>query len=591
MGFTLVEVVVATAVFLLFALGIYGTITTAFKIVYRSRLTILENAIASEELEVARNVPYNDVGIVGGVPAGVLPRTKLVARNGIIFTLTTTVRNIDDPFDGTVGGNPNDLAPADYKLVEMAVICDQCRQVAPLVLSTMVGPKNLEGASQNGALFIHVFDSAGQPVSGANVQVVNSATTPNTIIDDVTDNAGYLRIIDAPTGTLSYAITVNKSGYSSDYTVAASQSVLNPVKPPANVVSQTVTEISFQIDRTAAVNLQTLNAVCAAIGNAAGTMRGTKLIGTDPLVYKFDENFTTNGGGQTSWPAMEWDMAYYISTSNTAYDIAGSIPQLSFALNAGTNQNVTLVLAPHTANSFLVKARDAGTGLPLSDATVAISGQSYSGSLLTGVGYVRQTDWSGGSGQAMFINDDEYWSDDGGLKTNGPAGDVKLRKAGNNYLASGWLESSTFDLSTAVDFKNVIFEPLNQPPQTGSNAVRLQLATSNTSTPASWNFVGPDGTAATFYTPTSTTMANLHDGNRYFRYRLFLTTADTGFTPEISEVSFTFTTSCTPPGQAFFSNLSSGTYTIDVGREGYASSTGQIDVSGATETIVNLSTL
>jgi len=40
-GFTLIEVVVAAAIFLLFALGIYGGISLVFKIVYQSRLKIL----------------------------------------------------------------------------------------------------------------------------------------------------------------------------------------------------------------------------------------------------------------------------------------------------------------------------------------------------------------------------------------------------------------------------------------------------------------------------------------------------------------------------------------------------------------------
>ena len=57
-GFTLIEILVSISVFLIFAVGIYGGLTLIFKIVYQSRLRILETAILSEELETVRNFPF-----------------------------------------------------------------------------------------------------------------------------------------------------------------------------------------------------------------------------------------------------------------------------------------------------------------------------------------------------------------------------------------------------------------------------------------------------------------------------------------------------------------------------------------------------
>ena len=62
-GFTLVEVLMATAIFLLFALGIYGGLQLVFKIVYQSRLRILETAVLSAELETVHNIPFDQIGI------------------------------------------------------------------------------------------------------------------------------------------------------------------------------------------------------------------------------------------------------------------------------------------------------------------------------------------------------------------------------------------------------------------------------------------------------------------------------------------------------------------------------------------------
>ncbi|MEK7213215.1 MAG: prepilin-type N-terminal cleavage/methylation domain-containing protein [Patescibacteria group bacterium] len=586
-GFTLIEILVSISVFLIFAVGIYGGLTLIFKIVYQSRLRILETAILSEELETVRNFPFNSVGIISGVPAGLLPRVKTITRNGMTFDIITTVRNIDDPFDGMATGTPtHDTSPADYKLVEMSINSRERPQVQPVILSTMVAPKGLEGASENGALFIQVFNADGLPVAGANAHITRATTT----IDDTTGNDGWLRIVDTPTGTMAYNITVSKNGYSTDYTLAPSATNTSPAKLPSNVASQMVTEISFSIDWLANLNIHTLNPDCSAKPSVSFNLHSSKKIGLDPVIYKYDQNLTTNGSGNLSLTNMEWDRQYAVSASGMAYDLAGSIPFLPLNLAPDSNQELTLILRPKTTHSLLVGVADAGTGLPLSAATVRLIGTGYDENVVTGVGYMRQTDWSGGSGQSDFIFTDRYFSDDGNLDINSPVGDLKLKKVGQNYVAGGYLESSTFDLGSAVDFHNIIWTPTIQPSETGDSPILVQLAASNTTSPASWDFVGPNGAADAYYTVTSTLIYNGHDGQRYLRYRLYLSTADTRYTPQFSEIAFTYTNGCIPPGQAFFNSLSAGTYTLEVSRSGYTPSSDTLDVAGATETTVNLST-
>jgi len=588
-GFTLVEVLVATAIFLLFAVGIYSSITLVFKIVYQSRVRILETALLSEELETARNLPYESVGILNGIPVGVLTHTKTITRNGISFDLITSVRNIDDPFDGVLGGVPNDTAPADYKLVEISAICQNCTQHEPVILNTIVAPKNLEGASQNGALFIHVFDANGLSVVGADVHIVNTAQIPNLIVDDVTDNDGMLKVVDAPTGTLSYNITVSKNGYSSDATVVASEQNPNPLKPPANVVSQAITEISFSIDKIGSLNVSALNQSCNAIAGPTAVINGGKKLGLTPDVFKFLQSFSL-GSGVYDFDNLESD-TYYFSVSGTAYDLAGSVPMLPYKLNPGASQSIYLVLRSHTTNSALIKVKDAGTGLPLSDAVVRLSAVGYDKTLQTSLGYIRQTDWSGGSGQVDFLDDVRYFLDDGKLSNSSPAGDLELKKFGNVYAASGYLESSTFDVGEGITLRNIIWEPLTQTAQTGNSSILFQLAGSNSSTPASWDWIGPDGTNLTYYTSTNTIIFSGLNNNRYLRYQAFLSTDDNHYTPQLSEVAITFTNECTPPGQTFFDSLSAGAYTLDVSRSGYATNNGQIDIDDNNEIEVNMSPL
>lgn len=587
-GFTILEVSVGVALFLLFALGVYSSLSFVFKIVYQSRLTILETALANEYLEIARNVPFEQIGTVGGVPTGVLIANQSIVRNGITFSVTTTVRNIDDPFDGTLGGSPNDTAPADYKLIEIAAQCLTCGQQQPVALSARVAPKNLEGASSNGALFVNVFDALGLPVSGATVQITNNSISPPISINDVTDSQGYLRIIDTPTGTMTYNITVGKSGYSSDYTVPVSLSVPNPIRLPANVVSQSITNISFAIDTLGALSLHALTPACSDLGATSVTLRGNKSIGTDPTIYKYNQIITTDAQGDYLVSGLEWD-TYTPSTSGAIYDIAGTIPMAPWSLSPGMTQDATVILTPHTSHSFLVKVKDAGTQLPLSDATVRLTKTGYDATRVTGLGYTRQTDWSGNDGQAIGIDDTAYFSDDGNVDNDSPAGDISLRRTGQHYALSGWLESSTFDINEAVNFTNIIIDPASQSSGVGFNSVLVQVATSNSSSPATWNFTGPDGTALSYYTPSSTVLHPDLSGKRYLRYRLYLATADQSVTPVVSEIAFTYTTDCAPPGQSFFGSLSAGTYTLEVTRDGYTTASGEVDISGAGSTDVMMS--
>ncbi len=587
-GFSLIEVLVATAIFLLFAVGIYSALSLSFKIVYQSRIGVLETNTLSEQLELARNLAYENVGTVGGSPSGTLFATQTLTRNGVVFNVTTTVRNIDDPFDGVAGGSPNDTAPADYKLVEMTIACATCNYKRALTLSTRVAPKRLEGDTKNGSLFIHVFDADGQDLEGANVSIVYPAKGIS--INDITDSGGMLRLIDTPTGTLAYYITSTKAGYSTDYTISpSSTNGSDPVKLPATVASQSVTEINFAIDLLSNLTLHTINSVCAVSASKTLGITGEKLIAGNPDIPKFYKNFTTDAGGNYSFPNIEWDT--YNITSTPSYDIGGSIPMIPLEITPGLTQDASIILVSHTSNSILVKVRDAATGLPLSDASVQLTGDGYDTTLLTGLGFVRQTDWSKGSGQTMFVADDKYFSDSGTIDEKKSDGDVLLKKSGSNYAAAGWLESSTFDLGTQVNFNNIIWQPLAQPSQTGPNSVRLQIATSNSSSPSSWVFTGPDGATSTYYTATSTIISTVNNGKRYFRYRLFLSTANTSYTPEFSEVSFTYTTSCTPPGQAFFSGLNDGAYTLTITKTGYDTSVNSIDISGNNDADINLSPL
>ncbi len=573
-GLTLVEVLVGVAIFLIISTGIYRSFTTVLSVISLSRAKIIAMDLANERFELIRNLPYQDVGIIGGLPAGDLLHAETFVRAGFSFQATTTIRNVDDPYDGTIGGTPNDLSPADYKLVEIEIGCATCKNFPPVFVNTHVAPKGLETSSTNGALFVRVFDANGQPVPDADIHVVKT-TSPALTIDDSTNVSGMLQIVDAPPGVNAYQITVSKSGYTSDQTrTPGAVGNPNPTKPHATVAVQQVTQISFVIDRISTMNVSSMDLFCAPIAGVDFNLQGTKLIGTGPNVLKYNQNLVTNSSGLKTVSNMEWD-SYPITLIDSDYYLVGTNPLLPISLAQNSTADVKLVVEPKNPSTLLVIMKDMSTGLPLSDATVRLTKTGFDQTLITERGFKTQTDWSNGGGQSTSTDPKAYFSSNN-INVSNPVGEVKLTGAFGSYNASGNLVSSTFDASSTSIFRQLSWLPASQPAAAGTDSVKMQIATNNDAT--TWNFLGPDGSAGTYYTSPISNISSAHDNTRFLRYKLFLSTASSTFTPNISDISVTYSSECIPPGQIAFTGLSSGTYTMDVSHIGYTSQSISISV-------------
>ncbi len=570
-GFSFVELIIGIAVFTVIVVSVYGAYQSIFNVVYTSRAKLDAVDLIDEQLEIIRNMPYSQVGIANGIPAGVLSHIQTIVRDSNAFTVTTYVRNVDDPFDGKLGSSPNDLSPADHKLVEIDITCAGCRHFIPVVVTTTVSPKALETASTNGALFIKVFDADGDAIKDAAVHILNSSVTPNIVVDDVTDATGMLEIVDVKPGVNTYQISVTKSGYSTDATASSTGGNPNPTKPNATIAIQQVTSISFSIDQLSAIDLSSVTSTCTPVAGMDFQLKGSKLVGT-PSVYKYTQNKVTGGGGLLNIPNLEWD-SYTIAGTDAAYDIIGTNPLSPVNLVPNSSQNIQLIVAPKNPNTLLVTVRNGSASAgPLSGVTVSLGRAGATTTQTTGVGVLTQSDWSLGAGQATStIPTTQYFSTDGNIETNLPVGDMKLKKifsGSPNYVAAGTLTSSSFDTgSNATNYQTITWLPGSQPFATGASSVGLQLATNTDG--GTWNFVGPDGTASTYYTTSNQNIWSGASGFRYLRYKVFESTASTTLTPSVSDVSFTYTSDCIPPGQVTFSGLTAGTYTLQLSKTGY----------------------
>ncbi len=589
-GLTLIETIIGIAIISIVAFSVYRGYIVLLDTYALTEARIAAATIANQEMELIRNLEYKNIGTVGGIPSGIIPAIQTKTKEGHTFTVTTAIRNIDDPYDGTLGGSPGDTSPADYKLVELSFACDSCAVPNIFSFAARVAPKGLETASANGALFVQVIDANGLPVAGATVQVVNSSVAPAISITDVTDSTGFLKIVDVPPSVQSYQITVSKAAYSQDQTYAPSVQNPNPIKVHSTVAAGQITQATFAIDRISSLAVSSLSEACQPVSGANFVMTGVKLIGTNPDVPKFSQSFATDANGAVSVGGVEWDN-YSFSVTHATNDLRGTIPLPPLNIVPNSSQNLKFILEPKNPSALLITVKDAATGLPLTNASVTLTGGSYANTQTTGRGAWRQTDWSGGSGQLLFIDSAKYDAQDGNIDILSPAGELKLITiATSTYASSGVLTSSVFDAGSASNFYDIFLAPQSQTPDAGPDSLRVQIATATTSVPASWNFLGPDGTGATYYTAALTGINSIHNGDRYARYQVYLGTASSTFTPNLSDFALTFASACVPPGQVLFSGLTSQTYNLSVNLAGYQPYNGLATVNFPwQETVVSLS--
>jgi type II secretory pathway pseudopilin PulG len=164
--------------------------------------------------------------------------------------------------------------------------------------------------------------------------------------------------------------------------------------------------------------------------------------------------------------------------------------------------------------------------------------------------------------------------------------EISLDLTIQTYASSGTLTSSTFDTGTTTNFFGLTWSPEAQVASAGADALRVQMATNDDNT--TWNFVGPDGTAATYFTVSGDAMPAGIQAKRYVRYKVYLQTEDQKVTPGLSDISVGFTTGCTPPGQTFFPNLSATSYTVNVSKTGYTPLMVDVNVSGSSMETLSL---
>lgn len=105
------------------------------------------------------------------------------------------------------------------------------------------------------------------------------------------------------------------------------------------------------------------------------------------------------------------------------------------------------------------------------------------------------------------------------------------------YQSSGTFTSAAIALNSAA-LLNVSWNS-STPSVTGPNALQFQIATSTDNNTYS-SFVGSDGTTASFFTASTTLTGALTTGAAYFKYKAYLATSNTAYTPSFTDFTVTY---------------------------------------------------
>ncbi|OGY18126.1 MAG: hypothetical protein A2900_05510 [Candidatus Chisholmbacteria bacterium RIFCSPLOWO2_01_FULL_50_28] len=394
-GQSLIEALVGLGILIILFHAFGSLIIAAYDLLGNSRTRITARQLGNEKIEQLHNLPYASLGVVGGIPQGVIPQQESVDRNGLTYTVRTAVIYIDDPFDQVA---PSDLSPADYKRIRVDVSWTG-RFVAGESV-TLVTDIASNAAAGGGTLAILVFDSSAQPVSQADVTIVNNEVSPPVNLTLQTADDGRIILPGAPTCTNCYQITATKTDFSTDRTYSSLE-VTNPAKPHATLIEGQVTEVSFAIDHTSTLIIfskRDRDFSYGTLPNQIFTLRGGKTIGFDSLgdpVPKYNKQLQTAPTGTLSLSGMEWD-SYQLTIPPGAWDLAGTNPLRPVVLYPNTSLDLAFASAVHSPDSLLLAVTDA-SGSAIASASAHLTGPgNFDETIFTGEANVPDF------GQAFF---------------------------------------------------------------------------------------------------------------------------------------------------------------------------------------------
>lgn len=357
-GFTLLEILVGLTILSIFLLAIIPLFVLSAKVLRQSNDKLIAANLANKELEKVRALSYDDVGITGGNPSGVLNSDYDKNADGKTFHIKIRVNWVDGDFDGLF---PTDSDPRDYKRVVVTVSWpgatspNQRAQV-----STLVSRESEEKAASGGNIVVKAKDYQGNLLEDVKIQLTTGPSSPTSDWTDENGEAAFYLL--------------NPSETEGDYTVVASKTgwIVRPDDQNQTctvLVNQTRT-LEFVLGKPGnlIVYLKDLT------GNLVGKNSRITLVSTEAGTKEYTSH---NGEFNISdvFPGT-YDLTAWAASYKTSNAVAIEINPLST-----TEINITLISVP--TGGLHLTAYDQVSSSPVASATVKVT-HKVTGNEVTG---------------------------------------------------------------------------------------------------------------------------------------------------------------------------------------------------------------
>jgi uncharacterized repeat protein (TIGR01451 family) len=276
-----------------------------------------------------------------------------------------------------------------------------------------------------------------------------------------------------------------------------------------------------------------LNVPTVDQSNTAGTTTGTGFA-------------TTSWGGQSFIPAVTGTLAK-VDVQLFCSGCTGTTPNLTLSVRATSGglptgaDLATANLPGFSSGAGVYYTVAFGTPATLTSGTqYALILRPTANPSVGGYFWIRSSPSTYANGQRVIS------TDNGATWTADSTRDFNFRAyMQTGYTASGDFISSTKDANPAPNF-DASWNTLSWTATTPANtAIKFQAAASNSAF-GPFNFVGPDGTAGTYFTTSGASLSQFYS-KRYLQYRAYLSTTDNTMTPTLSDVTVCYSDPCTPP--------------------------------------------
>ncbi len=310
-GFTLLEVLMAGLIMVVGVFALAGFFATSAGRVLDSNTRSLLTNVAQQELETVRSLQYQDVGTVGGDPAGTLLSTENTTVEGRPLVITRGVIYWQDPsYSGPY--------PANYRRVTITVGLANQTRLAPVQLQTIVA-----GGATGGTINVTILNVAGAGVPNAQLAITNTNLVPNVTINAPaihTNSQGQLQVPGlTPDPSGGYKVSSSLTGY---YTATLKTGVVVGLGQPFTSVTMTMDQVS-----TLVLHVQDQNGV--ARPGVSLTIKGW-VSASDNTTWTFNQTATTDSTGAVTLPNIRY------ATNLEPYLVqAGSTPDTRLALRSG----------------------------------------------------------------------------------------------------------------------------------------------------------------------------------------------------------------------------------------------------------------